>query len=179
SLLKSRRQQLHQQIAQVLEAQFSDTKETQPELLAHHYTEAGLGEQTIPYLQKAGGRAAKHSPHLEAGKHLTKGLDLLHLLPKTPEIIRQELTLHLALGGPLSAIKGYGAPEVERVYTQARELCRQIGETPQLFPVLTGLCAFYFIRAELQTARELAERCLNLAQSIQKSGALLVAHNLL
>ena len=65
------------------------------------------------------------------------------------------------------ATQGFAAPEVERIYTRARELCRQIGETPQLFPVLWGLWLFYIVRTEFQTARELAEQCLTLAQRVQ------------
>ena len=139
SLLKSKRQQYHQQIAQVLEERFPETKETQPELLAHHYTEAGLIAQAIPYWQKAGQRATQRSANMEAIAHLTKGLELLKTLPDTPERTQQELTLQLALGAPLMATKGYAAPEVDRAYTRARELCQQMGETPQLFPVLWGL----------------------------------------
>ena len=80
--------------------------------------------------------------------HLTKGLELLKTLPDTPERTQQELTLQLALGAPLMATKGYAAPEVEKAYTRARELCQQVGETPQLFPVLRGLWVFYLVRAE-------------------------------
>ena len=71
--------------------------------------------------------------------HLTKGLELLKTLPDTPERAQQELTLQLALGAALVAVKGYAAPEVEKTYTRARELCQQLGETPQLFPVLFRL----------------------------------------
>ena len=179
SLLKSKRQQYHQQIAQVLEARFSDIKETQPELLAHHYTEAGLIEQAIPYWQRAGQRASQRSAHVEAISHLSKGLDLLKTLPDTPERAQQELTLQIALGAPLQATKGFGAPEVETVYTRARELCQQVGETPQLFPVLWGLWLFYTGRAEHETARELAEQLLSLAQSAQDPALLLQAHHAL
>ena len=143
SLLKSKRQQLHQQIARVLEERFPDTKERQPELLAHHYTEAGLIEQAIPYWQQAGQLAVARSANVEAVAHLTKGLELLKTLTETPERLSQELTLQLALGVPLMAIKSFAAPEVGHVYARARALCRQMGETPQLFPVLWGLCVFY------------------------------------
>ena len=167
SLLKSTRQQYHQQIAQVLEERFPETTETQPELLAHHYTEAGLIAQAIPYWQQAGQRAIERSANVEAISHLTKGLELLKTLPDTPERVQQELTLQITLGVPLMATKGYAAPEVESAYTRARELCQQVGETPQLFPVLWGLWLFYFVRGELQTARELGEQLLSLAQSVQ------------
>src|SRR5207249_11017999 len=177
SLLKSTRQQYHQRIAQVLEAQFPETAETEPELVAHHDTEAGLTEQAISYWHQAGQRAIERSAHVEAISHLTKGLELLKTLPQTPECRQQELTLHITLGVPLTATKGYAAAEVGKVYTRARELCRQLGESPQLFPVLFGLWRFYLQRAELQTARELAEQCLSLAERMQDPARLLRAHN--
>src|SRR6266487_2499628 len=111
SLLKSTRQQYHQRIAQVLAAQFPDIAETQPELLAHHYTEAGVMAQAIPYWQQAGQRAIERSANLEAIGHLTKGLEVLTTLPDTPDRTRQELDLQTALGLALRAIKGWSAPE--------------------------------------------------------------------
>jgi predicted ATPase len=177
SLLKSKRQQYHHQIAQVFEARFSETIETQPELVAHHYTEAGLGAQAIPYWERAGQRASQRSAHVEAIRHLTKGLELLKTLPDTPERVREELTLQMALSVPLMVTKGYAAPEVEQAFTRARELYRQVGETPQLFSMLLGLSSFYMVRAEMKTARELAEQCLRLAQSMQSSLCLIWAYN--
>jgi predicted ATPase len=176
SVLKSTRQRYHQQIARVLEERFPETTETQSELLAHHYTEAGLREQAIPYWQQAGQRAVARSATVEAVAHLTKGLELLKTLPATPERIPQELTLQLALGAPLMLTKGWAAPEVGQVYARARVLCQQMGETPQLFPVLLGLSLFYQVRGELPTARELAEELLSLAQTVQDSALLLQAH---
>ena len=176
SLLKSTRQQYHRKIAQVLEEQFGETKEAQPELLAHHYTEAGLIAQAIPFWQRAGQRASQHSANAEAISHLTKGLELLKTLPDTPERVQQELTLQVPLGVALMAVKSWAAPEVERTYARAREICQQIGETPQLFPVLWGLWAFYVVRAEFKTARELGEQCLRLAQSMQDPTLLVGAH---
>ncbi len=112
SLLKSTRQQYHHQIAQVLAERFPETVETQPELVAQHYTEAGLLAQAIPYWQRAGERAAQRSANVEAIAHLTKGLELLKTLPDTPERAQQELTLQIALGGPLVVTKGQASPEV-------------------------------------------------------------------
>jgi AcrB/AcrD/AcrF family protein len=137
--------------------------ETQPELVAHHYTEAGLVEQAIPYWQQAGQRAIEHSAHVEAISHLTKGLELLKALPDTPERAQQELTLQTLLGSSVIAIKGFGVLEVEKGYGRARELCRQVGETPQLFTVLTGLRVFYLVREDLQTEHALAEQIMRLA----------------
>jgi predicted ATPase len=91
SLLTSTRQQYPQRIAQVLKAQFPETDETQPELLAHHFTEAGLNESAIVYWHKAGQRAAQHSANVEAISHLRKGLEALQTLPDTPERTEHEL----------------------------------------------------------------------------------------
>jgi predicted ATPase len=179
SLLKSKRQQYHQKIAQVLEERFPDTVKTQPELLAHHYTEAGLIEQAIPYWQRAGQRAVERSANVEAIAHLTRGLELLKTLPEGPERIQQELDFQIALGPALIATKGYAAPEVEGAYARALELCRQVGETPQLFPVLRGLWGFYLVRAELQTAREIGEQLLSLAQREGDRAFLLEAYRVL
>ena len=166
SLLKSSRQQLHQQIAQVLEERFPETKDTQPELLAHHYTEAGLIAQAIPYWQQAGQRASQRSAYVEAVSHLTAGLELLKTLPDTPERAQQELTLQIALGAPLMATKGYAAPEVESAYARARELCQQWGDSSTL-PCAAGTVGVLLMRGELQTARELGEQLLELAQQPQ------------
>jgi predicted ATPase len=112
SLLKSTRQQYHQRIAKVLEAQFPDTAETQPELLAHHYAGAGLLAQALPYWQQAGQRALQRSAHLEAMHHLTRGLEVVAALPETAGRTQHELVLQATLGSALMAIKGQGAPEV-------------------------------------------------------------------
>jgi predicted ATPase len=163
SLLKSTRQQVHQQVARALEARFTASVETQPELVAQHYTAAGCTEQAVVYWQRAGQQASDHSAHLEAISHCTTGIELLQTLPETPEHTQQALTLHIALGAALQMAKGNAAPEVEHAYTQARALCQQVGETPELVPVLFGLWRFYLVRAQLHTARELGETLLRLA----------------
>jgi class 3 adenylate cyclase/predicted ATPase len=176
SLLKSTRQQYHQQIARVLENRFPDTKATQPELLAHHYTEANLIEQAIPYWQQAGQKSTQRSAHAEAISYLTKGLEMLKTLPDTPERTQQDLTLQIALGESLIVMKGFAAPEVEQAYTRAQEICRQVGETPQLFSVLEGLSSFYMVRTEYKTSHKLRSQCLTLAQRLQDPALLLRAH---
>jgi predicted ATPase len=160
SLLRSTRQQYHQHIAQTLAEQFPDIAETQPELLAHHYTEAGLSARAIPYWQRAGQRAVERSANLEAISHLTRGLELLPQLPEGPERIQQELALQITLGAPLMATRGFTAQDVERVFGRALDLCRQLGETPQLFTALRELRTFYQIRGDSQTAYELGEQLL-------------------
>jgi predicted ATPase len=176
SLLKSTRQQMHRQAAQVLETQFSETVTTQPELVAQHYTEAGLTEQAIPYWQRAGQQALQRSANPEAVQHLTKSLALLATLPETPARAQQELDLQLALGPALSATKGTAAPDVEQTYARARALCAQIGETPQLFLTLRGLSRFYTNRGVLPTARELGEQLVRFAEHTADPTHRLAAH---
>jgi predicted ATPase len=165
SLLKSTRQQYHQRIAQVFEGQFSEAAATQPELLAHHYTEAGLNAQGVPYWQRAGQYAIERSACLEAIAHLTKGLEVLRTLPDTPKRAQQELDIQIALGKALSAARGYGAPEVEAAYTRAYELGQHVGDAPELLPVLWGLWYFTLGRAEFGRAQTLGEHLLLVGQS--------------
>jgi predicted ATPase len=151
----------------------------QPELLAHHYTEANVLVQAIPYWQRAGQRAIERSANVEAISHLTQGLELLTTLPDTAERTQHELDLLTALGPALMATRGYAAPAVVQAYTRARELCQQVGETPAHFLVLYNLWVYYIIRAEHQTMLELGEQCFQLAQRVQDETLLLMAHFML
>ena len=164
SLLKSTRQRYHQAIAQALVERFPETTATQPELLAHHYTEAGLNEQAVLYWSRAGERAHMRSADLEAISHLRKGLDAFATLPDTAERDRHELSLQTMLGQTLKDTQGYGATEVARVYTRVRELCQQSPESPELFRALLGQSIYCIARAELQSAYELGERLLEFAK---------------
>ena len=179
SLLKSTRQHYHQRIAGVLVDRFPETAASRPELVAHHYTEAGLTEQAIPYWQRAGQQARQRSANPEAVQHLTRGLALLTTLPETPARAQQELALQLALGPVFMATKGYAAPDVERTYARAQALCQQVGETPQLFPTLRGLCRFYRNRGMLPAARALGEQLYRLAQRDAEPTPLLEAYEAL
>jgi predicted ATPase len=144
--------------------------------VAHHYTEAGLNAQAVLYWQKAGQRAVERSAHVEAISHLTKGLELLQILPDTPKRSQQELVLYITLGASLLATKGQAAPEVQQTYARARQLCHHLEDPQQLFPVLRGLWNYYQVHAELQTAYTLSEQLLALAQQVQDSGMLSAAH---
>jgi class 3 adenylate cyclase/predicted ATPase len=183
SLLRSTRQQYHCQIAQVLEERFPETAQRQPELLAHHYTEAGHTDQAVGYWQLASQQAVQRSANVEAVAYLQKGLELLKTLPDTTERAQQELHVRLTLGRLLMSVKGYAAPEVRHTYARARALCHQVGDTPELISVLYGIYGFYATRAEYMTARELGEECLRLAQRQHDPGlrlqALLQAHGML
>jgi class 3 adenylate cyclase/predicted ATPase len=178
SLLKSKRQQYHQQTVHIMEEHFPEITETRPELLAYHYTEAGLPAQALPYWQRAGHLAVERSANVEAVNHFTKGLELLKTLPETSERVQRELTLQLAMGAPFLMLKGHTAPEVEYTYARAYELAQQLGETPQRFSALVGLWRFNLSKASLRTAHELARQCFTLADRLQHP-ALLQEANLM
>src|SRR5262249_26052135 len=119
------------------------------------------------------------SAHVEALSHLTRGLALLATLPETPTRSQQELDLQMGLGVALASTKGFAAPEVEQTYSRARVLCAQVGENPQLFAALRGLCRFYYNRDKLRTARDLGDQLLQLAQRAAVPTHLLGAHSAL
>jgi tetratricopeptide (TPR) repeat protein len=147
--------------------------------LAVHFVQGRDPVRAVQYLHDAGENALQRSAHQEAVTHFTQGLALLAQWPDTPERAQQELVLQAALGPALMASKGYTAPEVVHAYARARELCQQVGETPQLCEILMGLCVFYQERGELQTAHALAEQLLHLAQRLHDPMRLLWAHNTL
>ncbi|PON17145.1 hypothetical protein C2W62_14775 [Candidatus Entotheonella serta] len=163
SLLRDTRRQLHQHIADLLEHQGDELTTPEPELLAHHYTAAGLNSQAVSYWRLAGRVAIAHSAHIEAISHLRQGLALLDTLPASPERSAEELSLRTSLGTTFIATKGYAAPEVETAYIRARELCQELGNASRLLQVLFGLQALYLTRGVLQTAHQLGEECLALA----------------
>ena len=177
SLLKSTRQQHHQRIAAVLESRFPDTAEKQPELLAHHYTEAGLTAQAIPYWQAAGQRALQRSANREAANHATRGLELLDALPDTHQRAEQELALRVMLGAALGILQGYQS--LENVYARACELAQQVGSPPELFPALWGSWYAHMIRGHLVRARALAQEFLQLADQRRDRLVLAEGHRML
>jgi class 3 adenylate cyclase/predicted ATPase len=176
SLLRSTRQQYHQHIAQVLAVQFSEIAESQPELLAHHYTEAGLVEPAVLSWLRAGQRAVQRSANVEAIRHFTQGLDILRHCPATPEYIQHELSLQLAISVPLRMLQGHTAPEVAQLQRRAYALCQQVGDSPQRFSALVGLWGLSLDQAQYHMARELGEQCFALAQRLHDPMFLQEAH---
>jgi class 3 adenylate cyclase/predicted ATPase len=171
-----RRLQWHRRIATRKEAAYGEGAREIAAELAVHFLEGRDDHKAVHYLREAGRNAVRRSAHQEAVAHFTRGLDVLATFPDTPERRCHELALQVALGVPLVRTKGYAAPEVARAYGRGWELCQQTGERPELFTALAGLCTFYLVRAELPTARELAEQCLRLAQHVQDPALLVVAH---
>jgi class 3 adenylate cyclase/predicted ATPase len=167
SLLKSTRQQYHQRIARELEAKFPETAETQPELVAHHYTEASLTEQAVLYWHKAGQSAIQRSAHVEAISHLTKGLELLQTLTHTSERARTELAFQTALGQAFIAVRGYASEEVEYVYQRARALSQEVDDPAERVRALMGLYVCFFVRAHHEAVHALTGELLQLGQALQ------------
>lgn len=132
--------------------------------LAVHFERGHDYERTMQYLRLAAKNVGQRHALQEAVALLSKRLELLKTLSDTPQRVQQELELRIALDVPLLMTKGYAARDVEHTYTRARELCQQLGESPQLLPTLTGLFQCYFVWAELQTARELGKQRLILMQ---------------
>lgn len=172
----SQRIRLHRCIGERKEQGYGEQAGEIAAELAFHFEQGRDYRRAIRYLQQAGENVLRRSANAEAIGHLSRALELLQRLPDTPERVQQEVALQITLAMPLAATKGYAAPEVERAYTRARELCQEVGETPQLFPVLWGLCVFYWVRGELETARGPAEQLLRLAQRVQDPALLLQAH---
>ena len=147
--------------------------------LAWHFQEGGIPEKAVAYLLQAGKRAARLSAHQEAIVHLSHGLELLEALPDSSARALQDLALLIALVVSLQATKGYAAPEVGCSCARARELCRQVDETPQLFPVLWMLASFHIVRGEYHTANEMGGQLLNLAEHAGDPALVVLNHVIL
>ena len=173
SLLKSSRQVYHEKIAIALETQFATVRDTQPALLAHHWSEAGLTTKAIDYWQKAGQRAIERSANLEAINALSRGLALAESLPEGLLRIQQELSMRVTIGMALVATKGYAAADVERTYTRAHELSLQLEESAQVPNILWGLWVFYLTGGPLDMAIRIAGQYQAIAEKRQESALLL------
>jgi DNA-binding NtrC family response regulator/predicted ATPase/class 3 adenylate cyclase len=171
-----RRTVLHARTARAIEALYGARLENYYGELAHHYHCGGNTLKAVEYLRQAGQQAVERAAYGEAIRQLTIALELLKTLPDSLERRRQELLLQIGLGPALMATKGFGASEVEEVFTRARELCREVGDSPQLYMALQGLSGFYALRVKFQTLRELMEQRLSLAQRLQNPALLAQAH---
>lgn len=180
NILKGRRRAIHRQVAEAIEALYSDSLDEYYEQLAYHYEQGSKVEQAIAYLLKAGEKAKRSSANEVAITHFTRGLALLKMLPDTSARAQTELTLQIALGLPLVLTRGHAAPEVEKTYARARVLSEHVyaGDISQHFYVLLGLRRYYFGRGEYQAAYEQGERLLALAHKGQDRSHLSRAHGM-
>ena len=176
SLLKRTRQQYHQQVAKLLEDRFPEVASTQPELVAHHYTEANCPAQAIAYWHKAGAAAASQSANLEAIDQFRRGLALVEALSDPRERAERELDLQMALGPALFATKSYSHPDIGRTYARAWELCRQLGDHSREFTALRGLQLHHLNLLEMEKAQHFAEEALRVAERLDDAARLVGGH---
>jgi class 3 adenylate cyclase/tetratricopeptide (TPR) repeat protein len=177
SLLNTRRRQLHQTIAQLLESDSPEIARVQPELLAEHFTEAGLAEEAIDYWLRAGRHSAARGAYVEAIRQLTKGLELLATLPDGPERARTEIDIRVALGVPLLSGLAGASAEAEQNYLRAQDLCNRTGEIESLFPVLFGLWMCSMLSSDMPRMCRLADELLVLGQRQPDTGRRIEAHH--
>jgi predicted ATPase len=178
SLLRSKRQQMHGRIVMILETQFPEVVAGQPELMAHHSTEAGLSEKALGYWLKAGRQAIARSTMTEAAAHLQKGLELLRNTPDSSARRQQELDLRITLGGALIATKGWGSPLVGETYTRARMLAEQLARPEYQLPLLHGEWNYHTVQGRHRLALSLAEQLGTIARERNYVAARLLGHRL-
>ncbi len=167
---------MHAQIAEALEVHSPELMDSQPELFAQHYAEAGLVEKSVACWGKAGHRSAARSAMAEAAAQFYKGLDQLALSPDTPKRQRQELELRSSFGAVLQAVKGFGAPETGQAYARARELWEQLGSPAEFLRVPFGQSLYHLYRGELDLALRLDEGLLRLSRQRNDSAGLVMGH---
>jgi predicted ATPase len=178
TLLRARRQQLHNRIVAVLEGQFPEIAASEPARLAQHCVEATLDEKAIGYSLKAGQQAVARSAMREAASQLRKGLDLLPSLADSSRRPRQELDLQTAYGQALIATQGYAALQVGETHARARQLCEELNWPPQFVAVLYGQFVYHLCRREdLASALDFAQDLLTLGEARNDEAVRLVGHN--
>jgi len=179
SLLKATRQQIHERIARVLTERFPETAEAQPELLAHHFTEAGLAEPAADAWTRAAQRAFQGSNHVETIAQAAHGLEMVARLPDGTERDRREIFLQHLLGSATGLSKGYGDSQLEASFVRMRELCQRSGTEVERFDALTGLAGFYLLRADFDKCAEAGEQALALAESMDATDLRINIHYVL
>ena len=168
-LLKSRRVHLHAAIAKGLEQKFPEVVQTQPEIIAYHYTEARNPERALHYWYEAGKQSAARSAHNEAIGHLKQGLNQIPDIDEPILRNKSELLLQISLGNSLRAIKGWSTDSVKHAYTRALQLCKESGLDEHNLPSVFGLWTWNFVRASLGEAQALAEELLKSAENAGNS----------
>jgi class 3 adenylate cyclase/predicted ATPase len=183
TLLREPKRALHARIAEALESQFTEVVESQPELLARHWTEAGLIEKAAPLWGKAGQRSLDRSALLEAIEQIRRALDQMAALPGSPALRREQIKLQVALLTPLIHVKGHAAPETKAAAERARLLIEQaevLGEPPEdpllLFSLLYAFWVASFVAFKGNVMRELAAQFLALAERQGATVPLMVGH---
>jgi class 3 adenylate cyclase/predicted ATPase len=179
SLLRSKRQQIHADIAATLENHFPELAGNQPEILAYHHQEAGNHQLAIRCWFESGQRALAHSANVEAIANFRKALQLLNALPETPERAKQEIDIQLALGIPLIAVQGYASAETREAFSRARTLCLRMGNNPEYFQALFGLWGHSWVGGKNDDALRMADEFLSRSRALSDPVLLMVAHRVM
>ncbi len=179
ALLRSRRQQIHAGVAQALRTQFAEQVANEPEVLAHHYSQAALHAEAAPQWLLAGQRAVARSANVEAVAHLRRGIEAVAHVVSKAQASSLELDMQISLGSALIALQGYSSTETEAAYLRGRSLLDELGEDARRFPVLHGLCMLYWNRAALDRNLEVAQDMLRRAVQQDETLPKLVAHRVL
>jgi class 3 adenylate cyclase/predicted ATPase len=181
TLLRSRRQMLHRQIADALRGEFAAVAAAEPELVAHHLTQAGLDEPAIEWWGKAGDQALRRSAFKEAAAHLGKAIELADKLAATAPSAApagDRLRLQTSLGNALIWAKGYTAPETSAAFARARELASREEDAAERFSAYYGLWLGHVNRCEPEPMREMAELFLREAAARPDYPETLIAHRI-
>ena len=179
SLLRSKRQQIHADIATILKRDFPELSENQPEVLAYHYQEAGNHQLAIRCWFESGQRALSRSANVEAIANFRKALQLLNALPETPQRTEQEIDIQLALGIPLIAVQGYAASDTYEAFSRARTLCLRLGNIPEYYQALFGVWGYFWMRGNNLDALPLAKEFLSRSQAAADPVLLMVGHRVM
>ena len=175
-LLRSRRRELHAAAAAALEAQSPELRERQPELLAHHYMQAGLAEPAIDCWTRAGRRSVARSAMVEAVAQLRQALELVPELPEGHARYRQEMELQATLGGVLFAVQAWSGGQAAQAYARAQELAEQLGDIEVTVRVLAGFVHYHMGQCRYREAREIAVKLVEIAEREDAPSAQLIAH---
>jgi len=179
SLLRARRRQLHARVAEVLEQHFADLTERQPELLARHYTEAGLIEPAIAFWRRAGAVSLTRSAHREAIGHFGRALEILGAMPEGEARDRNELDVAVAAAVPLIAIHGFGSAQVEAHATRAKGLANRVPRSPDRFAAHRTVWNSSLMRQPIPKTVSLAQDLMHLARTAGDLRQLAIAHRAL
>jgi len=179
SLLRSKRQQIHADVAATLEQDFPELVENRPEILAYHFQEAGNHQLAIRCWFESGQRALAHSANVEAIANFRKALGLLTALPDTSERTKQEIDIQLALGIPLIAVRGYASAETREAFSRARTLCLRLGDIPKYFQALFGLWGNCWMSGKNDEALRMADEFLSRSRALSDPVLPIVAHRVM
>jgi predicted ATPase len=179
SLLRSKRQQIHSDIAAILKNDYPELVENQPELLAYHYQEGGDHQLAISHWFESGQRALAHSANVEAIANFRKALQLLNALPETSERTKQEIDIQLALGIPLIAVRGYASAETREAFSRARILCLRLDSIHEYFQALFGLWGYCWMSGKNDDALRMADEFLSRSRALSDPVPLMVAHRVM